>query len=144
MEKRNDRFRNFQFRLEIDGIQQAAFSEVTGFDATVEAIGPHATIDPTDARKLPGLITYGNVTLKWGVTVSNELADWHQQIVTGTILRKSLSIVMVREDGKDGARWEVLEAWPSKYDPADINAKGNEVQIETLELVNEGVVRTKP
>ena len=46
------------------------------------------------------------------------------------------------EEGKDKARFEITEAWPSKYDPMDLNAKGNDVSIETLELVNEGVVRT--
>ena len=35
----------------------------------------------------------------------------------------------------------IAEAWPSKYDPMDLNAKGNDVAIETLELVNEGVQR---
>jgi phage tail-like protein len=35
----------------------------------------------------------------------------------------------------------VSEAWPVKYDPGDLNAKGNDVFIELLELVNEGVER---
>ncbi len=87
---------------------------------------------------------YGNVALKWGVTDSTELADWHQQIVNGTITRKNLSIIVMNEDGKDGGRWDVESAWPSKYDPADFNAKGNDVGIETLELANEGVKRVKP
>ena len=144
MAKRNDPFRNFRFRVEIDGIQQAAFSEVTGFDATVEPIDYRVGNDPTHVRKLPGMTKYGNVTLKWGVTDSMELADWHQQIVNGNIQRKNLSIIVVNEDGKDGGRWDVENAWPSKYDPADFNAKGNDVGIETLELANEGVKRVKP
>ena len=49
---------------------------------------------------------------------------------------------MQDEGGQDKARFEIAEAWPSKYDPMDLNAKGNDVSIETLELANEGVERT--
>ncbi len=72
-----------------------------GFDATVE---------PTHGRTLSGVTMYDNVTLKWGIASSTALADWHQQIVAGQIIRKSVSIVVVDEDGKDRARWEVGDA----------------------------------
>ena len=42
------------------------------------------------------------------------------------------------------ARFEIEAAWPCKYDPMDLNAKGNDVSIETLELCNEGVKRKAP
>ena len=45
------------------------------------------------------------------------------------------------KSGADKARFVVSEAWPTKYDPSDLNAKGNEVLIEVLELVNEGIER---
>ena len=47
------------------------------------------------------------------------------------------------EAGADKARFVVTEAWPIKYDPSDLNGKGNEVFIELLELVNEGIERMR-
>jgi phage tail-like protein len=139
---RKDPVRNFRFRVEIQGIDQGGFSEVTGFDATVEPIDYREGTDPTHARKLTGLTKYGNVTLKWGVTDSTALYDWHRQIVDGDIERKSMAINVLDETGQRTiARWEIAEAWPSKYDPADLNAKGNDVSIEMLEICNEGVTR---
>ena len=138
---RNDPLRNFRFRLEIDGIQQAGFSEVSGFDITIDPIDYREGNEPTHVRKLTGLTKYGNVTLKWGVTDSTELYDWHRQIVDGDIQRKNVAIVVVDEAGQDKARWAIAEAWPTKYDPVDLNAKGNDIAIETLELSNEGVTR---
>ena len=139
---RNDPLRNFRFRLEIDGIQEAGFSEVSGFDITVDPIDYREGHEPTHVRKLPGLTKYGNVTLKWGITTdSKQLYDWHRQIVDGDIQRKNVAIVVIDEAGQDTARWEIAEAWPTKYDPMDLNAKGNDVSIETLELANEGVTR---
>ncbi len=45
------------------------------------------------------------------------------------------------EAGTDGARFVITDAWPIKYDPSDLNAKGNEVMIELMELANEGIER---
>jgi len=141
MATRKDPIRNFRFRLEIDGIQQAGFSEVSGFDITVDPIDYREGTDATHVRKLTGLTKYGNVTLKWGITTSMELYNWHRQIVDGDIVRKTMAIVSVNERGDDVNRWEIVDAWPSKYDPMDFNAKGNDVGIATLELANEGVIQ---
>ncbi|MDD4767589.1 MAG: phage tail protein [Desulfotomaculaceae bacterium] len=139
--QRKDPLRNFRFRIEIDGLQQAGFSEVSGFDNTVDVIDYREGTDPTHVRKLSGLTKYGNITLKWGVTDSMEIYNWHKAVVDGNVQRKNISIIAVDEAGGDQARWEIVNAWPTKYDPPDFNAKGNEVGIETLEIVHEGMTR---
>jgi len=138
---RNDPYRNFRFRVEIDGITQAGFSEVSGFDITVDPIDYREGTEPIHVRKLPGLAKYGNITLKWGITDSMDLYNWSKEVVDGKIQRKNIAIILINEAGDDKARWEVVEAWPTKYTPASMNAKGNEVAIETLEICNEGVQR---
>lgn len=142
---RTDPLRNMRFRLEIDGIQQAGFSEISIGETTTDAVDYREGNEPTHVRKLPGLAKYGNITLKWGVTDSIELYNWHKQILAGQIKqnRKQVAIVVVDEAGDDKARFVVSEAWPAKYDPSDLNAKGNEVFIEVLELVNEGIERVQ-
>jgi len=50
-------------------------------------------------------------------------------------------IVVQDEAGVDSARFVISDAWPVKYDPSDLMAKGNEVLIELLELANEGIER---
>ena len=140
---REDPLRNFRFRLEIDGLQTAGFSAVSIGPTTTDVIDYREGTDPSHVRKLSGLTRYGNVTLKHGVTTSLELYNWHKQIVSGQIAtsRKQVAIVVQDEAGADVARYVVSEAWPIKYDPGDLNATGNDVFIETLELVNEGVQR---
>lgn len=142
---RKDPLRNFKFRLEIDGIQQAAFSEVAIGETTTDAVDYREGNEPSHVRKLSGLNKFGNITLKWGVTDSLELFKWHKQIVDGQIAsnRKRVAIIVQDEAGSDKARFVVSEAWPTKYDPSDLNGKGNEVFIETLELVNEGIERVQ-
>lgn len=139
---RRDPLRNFRFRLEIGGINEAHFSEVTGFDTTTDVIDYREGDEPTHVRKLPGLNKFGNITLKRGITDSMDLYNWYKDILAGKTRRETVAIIVLDEEGKDKARFQITDAWPSKYDPMDLNAKGNDVSIETLELVNEGVERT--
>jgi len=140
---RDDPYRNFKFRVEIDGVAEAAFSEVAIGDTSTEAIDYREGTEPNHVRKLTGLTKYGNITLKRGVTDSQLIYQWHKDIVDGKIgeKRKTITIVVIDEAGKDKARFVVSECWPTKYDPSDLNGKGNEVFIELLELVNEGIER---
>jgi phage tail-like protein len=48
------------------------------------------------------------------------------------------------EAGEEKAAFEVIKAWPCKYNPSDLNAKGNEVAIDELDLCNEGIKRIAP
>ncbi len=142
--QRKDPYRNFRFLVEIDGIVQAGFSEVTLPDSTQDVVEYREGSEPPVLRKLPGLAKFGNVTLKWGVTDSLELYEWRRLVETGKIneARRNVAIIVLDDEGQPAARWEFYEAWPSKYDAPDLNAKGNEVAIETLEIAHEGMKRT--
>lgn len=138
---RQDPLRNFRFRVEFDGQEVAGFSEVLIGATTTDVIEYREGNEPTHVRKLPGLHKFANVTLKRGITTSLELYNWHKQIIQGQIARRNVVIVVADESGADQVRFIVREAWPVKYDPSDLNAKGAEVFIELLELANEGIER---
>lgn len=139
--QRVDPFFNYNFLVELDGITRGTFQEVSGLDATTEPIEYREGGQNTTVRKLPGLTKYGNIVLKRGVTSDTELYDWHRQTVLGSIDRRNGSIIVLDRQGGEVARWNFRDAWPTKYDIPDFNATGNEVAIETLEIVHEGVER---
>jgi phage tail-like protein len=141
--QRIDPYRNFRFRVEIDGIQTAAFADATIPDSTTDSVDYREGTDAPVQRKLSGLTKYGNITLKKGLTDSMELYEWRKQVEQSgaSKARKNMSLILIDEEGNDKARWDIVEAWPTKYDPSDFSAKGNEVIIETLEIVHEGVTR---
>src|SRR6266511_4082475 len=81
---RVDPFRNFNFRLEIDGLSVGSFRECSGLAADGNAVDYRAGTDiPRSVRKLIGLQTYSNITLKRGYTQNHELWDWYKNIVNG-------------------------------------------------------------
>src|ERR1700712_502340 len=92
--QRVDPYRGFNFLIELEGIAQGSFTDCSGLGWTTEVIETREGGDNTTMRKLPGKTSYADITLKWGLTNSTELADWRQQIVDGIITRKNGSIVV--------------------------------------------------
>ena len=72
-------FKNFRFKVEIEGTQVAGFSEVSGFDATFDVV-EYREGDAADItiRKQPGLIKYSNIVMKRGVIDKKEFFNWIQ------------------------------------------------------------------
>jgi len=140
--QRTDPFRNFNFLVEIDGIAQGAFIECSGLGATTEVIETREGGDNTTVRKLPGKTTYTDITLKWGLSTSKELWKWREQVINGTVARKNGSVVVYDLTNRaEVARWNFVSAWPSKWEGAAFNAKGNDIAVDTLVLSHEGIVR---
>jgi phage tail-like protein len=136
-------FTKFRYRMEIEGISVAGFSEVTGFDSSIDVTEyREGNMVPTP-MKVQGLRKYGNITLKWGTTDSKELYDWMMKGVDGFVERKTVTITLLDEMPADVASWQIINAWPCKYTVPDFNATSSEVAIETLELAHEGMTRTK-
>lgn len=140
---RIDPYSNFNFLVEIDGIARAAFQEASGFDSSIDVTEHREGGDNITMRKLPAQVKYSNITLKWGATDDRDLYNWHRQWVEGdpAAARKNGSIVLLDRQGLEKARWDFVNAWPSKWTGPSFNAEGNDVAIETLELAHEGIKR---
>ena len=139
MATRVDPYRSFNFLVEIDGITQAGFQECSGLDSQTASIDFRLGDDPMHMRKLTGLNTFSAISLKRGVTDSDELWKWRQTVVDGKTERRNGSIVLLDEKGAERLRWNFREAWPTKWTGPSFNATGNEVAIETLEISHEGL-----
>jgi phage tail-like protein len=127
--------------VEIDGITRAGFQECSGLDSTQDPIEYREGNEGLTVRKLPGLNTYSNIVLKWGIIDDTELWDWRQQVMEGNIERKNGSIVLLDDIGEEKARWNFREGWPTKWTGTTFNATGTDVAVETLEIAHEGVLR---
>lgn len=136
-----DPYRGFNFLVEIDGIAEAGFRECSGLDATTDAVDYREGSDPNHMRKLTGLNKHSAITLKRGLTDSDKLWKWRQSVVDGKADRKNVSIVLLNEAREEKWRWNVRNAWPSKWTGPTLNATSNDVAIETLEIIHEEMVK---
>ena len=138
---RIDPYKNFRFLVELDGIVQAGFTDCAGFGSNVEVIEYREGGDPSTVRKLPGQTKFPDIMLKWGITDSRELYDWHRTAVNGAVQRKNGSIILQDDLGQEKIRWNFFSAWASKYDAPDFTAKGNDVAIDALTISCERLER---
>jgi len=134
-----DPYKSFNFVVEIEGVAVADFSEVSGLSSETTVIEYRTGAMRGSTRKLPGLTKYSNITLKRGITSGTELWEWRQHVVDGEGDRRSVSIVLRDDQGQELLRWNLVNAWPCKWQGPSFDAKGNEVAIETLELAIEGL-----
>jgi len=138
--QRVDPFVNFNFKVELDGIIQAAFHEVSGLDSSIDVIEHREGGDITPS-KYPGQTKYMNITLRRGITLDTQLYDWHRQWATGdpAAPRKNGSIVLLDRQGQEKMRWNFQSAWPAKWTGPNFSSEGNDIAIESIEIAHEGV-----
>lgn len=137
-------YKKYNYKMVIDGQEEAGFSEVTA---------PDISSDPVEYRegnmtgkvpiRQPGILKYSNVTLMRGSTESQTFVNWMKVIQEGKAPRKTVVITLLDDEMKEVASWRLEKAWPTKYIAPDFNATSQEVAIERLELVCEGIVRIK-
>lgn len=136
-----DPFASYNFVLEIGGITNAGFSECSGLNIENTPIEYREGKDPITPRKQPGLMKFGNITLKRGVTLDLVLRDWLKLVSDGDVERRPVSIILRDELQRPVVRWNLREAWPCKMTGPDLKANASEIAIETLEICHEGLVR---
>ena len=133
----------FNFIIEIDGAQIAAFQEVSGLDSENTPIEYREGADAMNTvRKLPGFEKYGNATFKRGITGSTALWDWRKEVRDGGTAfppTRDVTIKLLDEKHTAVLKWKLTNAWCSKLSGPSLNAKGNEIAIETMELAHDGI-----
>ena len=135
------------FGVEFQGQVVGAFRECTGLGSENEVVEYKASGPKGEfvIKEVPGRMKWNNITLKRGITDAMDMWTWRKQIEQGKIddARKNGSIVMCDQKGTPIARWNFVNAWPSKLTGPSANAQNNEPAIEELEITHEGYERVK-
>ena len=135
----------FNYRLEIEGKLAGYFTEVSGIGSEHEIV-EHKVVDDNGreiVQKIPGRLKWENVTLKRGITDAMDIWDWRKLVEDGKMgeARTNCSIIMMDRNYEDVARWDFVEAWPSKVSGPSVKSDSNEFGVEEVTLVHEGMVR---
>jgi phage tail-like protein len=139
---RTDPYRAFNFKIEIQGVTEGHFAECSGLGMKISVLSYREGGNNQITHRIPGAVDHASVTLRAGLTRSTELWDWMQKIAKGNIERRNVSIVMLDSDGStEVLRWNLLNAWPSEWYGAPLNAAGDGLAIETITLVFESLER---
>ncbi|WP_410007012.1 phage tail protein [Aequorivita nionensis] len=118
-----------------------SFQEVSGLETETQPIEyRHGDSKLFSTIKMPGITKTGNVTLKKGIFVNdNNFWKWFEDIKMNNIKRETVTIQLLDERGNPTMTWTLSNAWPTKITATDMRADANEVAVETLELIHEGL-----
>jgi phage tail-like protein len=133
----------YSFVVNIEGKVFSAFREVSGLDVELDVVEfSEGTGGPT--RRLPGRPKYSNIVLKRGFTGDMQLYNWFTEFSETPTQRWAGDIVMMDHMQHEVARWNFVNGWPSKVSGPRLNRVTNDVPIESIELVHEGLTRATP
>lgn len=132
-----DYFPMRSFKVEIDGVIQAEFKEVSGLESEVEVID-YKDGDDMTVRKRPGRVKVGNLVLKRG-SVDLRFLEWYEKVVKGVTERKSISIIVFDRAGQEVKRYNLFEAWPAKLKVSALDSKGDTHTVEEVEIAYERI-----
>jgi phage tail-like protein len=132
----------YNFKVSVTNVDtgdtvSGSFSEVSGLTVDIQPIEYRDGTDDTTVRKVRGLRKISNITLKRGISGHIGFWTWVLAGISGDVLRQQGYIALLNEDRAEVMRWNFNQAWPTKYTGPSLNAKNNEIAMETLELAVE-------
>ena len=141
----SDALASYLFAIEIDSIEIAQFTEISGLVSEIDVI--ELKENTRDGKlvihKSPGAMKPPTITLKRAKNSSKALWDWHEAMLQGKVSesRKNGSVILKSYDGTEVARYNFTNAWVSKVTTGTLKAGANEVLMEEASLVCESFVR---
>ena len=134
---RQDPFTTFHFF--VDGVGQAVFTEATGLGVEIMVQDYEEGGRNDHIHRLPGRAKVSDITLRNGVTTSNEIWDWFKKILEGDFERRNVSIVVVNQEGAEQQRWSFIEALPVKWTGPEFKSGQSGPAIQSLQLTHKGL-----
>jgi phage tail-like protein len=141
-----NRFVGIKFLMEIQQIQVAYFTECTGLQVSTSPFKFNEGGLNSYGHQLPTAYSIGDITLKYGVMLGDDLWKWFEKVLNGNIERRDVSLYLFENKGVVKAEpkvtWHLHQALPTKYVGPHFNVTGGgEVACDSLTLVCEGLTR---
>lgn len=134
---------SYNYEFEVDGIAIAQFAQVSGVSGSIGVIEhrENAKGGKPIVKKLPGPVSFGDITLRRGRTLSNALWEWFKAVQDGKIneARKNASIVLFDYEHGEVARYNLVNCWISQVRLGELAAGSSTALIEEAVIVHEGM-----
>lgn len=136
-------FKKYNYKVTVGSLGDMGFSEISKGDISYEPIEyREGNYESSSPIKQQGIVKYGNVTLKYGLTASKALYDWLNSAQTATVKQENVKIELLGDDHKSVlTSWTLQKAIPIKLALSDFSATGNELAVESVDIACEAIIR---
>ena len=146
-----ERVTSATFLFEVDGVEIGRFMQVTGLEVSVSVEDVEEGGENNFVHKLPGRMSWPNITLKRGITQQDTLLDWLSKSsgekfsAQGNKLTRSTAAITLIGPGDERLRsWEFFGAFPVKWKGPEFSVESAESAVEELEITHHGFRATTP
>lgn len=119
----------------------AEFSECDGLEMTMEPKTVREGGNNTQVIHLVGMVSYGNLTLKRGMTSNQDLWKWFTAAVASPTARATrrgmlagAEIIMRDSAGEGKVKYQLFDCLPIKLKAAPLNAKDGILAVEEMQI----------
>jgi phage tail-like protein len=139
-----DPYRAYTFNLLIKNVDAGHFTEVRGLGVQIDRIAYQEAGLNSIERMVPGRVRYSPVELCYGLTESDALWRWLEEVRNGSVRREEVSVAVLDSTGTgEVMRWNLSRAWPCEWRGALLSTSSCELAIECLVLAHEGITRDR-
>lgn len=133
------------FIFEVDGTQIGTFKEVSGLSVDVAVEEVQEGGENGFVHKLPGRMTWPNIVLKRGITISDNLFAWLAE-TSGSgfakkgnkLERRTAAVTLLTPDDKRFRQWDIVDAFAVRWTGPTFDAKSSDPATEELEIAHHG------
>jgi phage tail-like protein len=122
----------------VEATVTGGFTECSGLESTMTP-EEHKEGGSMTVLRFPQRMTWSNIRLKRGVTVSDDLWNWYFAYLQGKGRRRDGIITLQNELHVPFKAWRFKRGIPVKWSGPSMNAGQSQVAVEEIEIAHEGL-----
>lgn len=135
---------NFKVNLRLPGdgdreICNAEFSECSGLEMSLEPKTIREGGNNSGPVHLLGHVSYGQLSLKRGMTNNFDLWSWFERVQRDRGVRASGEVIMLSSARKENIKFELTGCLPTKISAPSLNALSGQHAIEEMQIIYESL-----
>ena len=141
-----DTYVQHQYGIEIAGVVNAIFDEISGLGAKMDVYEVKEGGLNGYVHRLPGRVSHGNITLKWGSAYTTALYDWYANVVSKIDKKsemKNISILQLDQKREEVRRWNLTNAFPVDWKGPSFNSSNSAIAVESMEIAFSNLTMVK-
>ncbi|HLP87144.1 MAG TPA: phage tail protein [Nostocaceae cyanobacterium] len=135
----HDPYMSYNFVVEVGGVVVGGFSEVSGLSSEIELESYQEGGLNSYVHQFPKHTTYPNLVLSRGLVNIDLFYIWYSATSQGLIQQLNGTILLLNSEQIPVMWWIFKKAYPVKWEGPQLNASSNEIAVEKIELVHQGI-----
>jgi len=139
----HDPYMAYNFAVEVGGVVIGGFSEVSGLSSEIKLESYEEGGVNGFVHQFPKNTTYPNLIFTRGLVHTDLFFTWYQATSEGLIQQLNGTILLLNSQRLPVLWWTFKKAYPVKWEGPSLKAQNDEIAVERIELVHQGISKAR-